>query len=121
MRRRNPGRDCSELVNPDADPRIGHSIRPCPPPPALADGNAWKRRYGESRSLNPIGKAIHIVVLIQLAHFIGGAIAPALVAFIRTLVMLEICRLVGRHFGMVETVGRDPGEVAGAPGSAATR
>ena len=71
------------------------------------------RRYGESMRLDPIRRAMHILLLINIAHFAGGAIAPALVALIRTVIVLEGLRLIARHFGLIEVI--DTGQTAARP------
>ena len=72
------------------------------------DGRAWLdemlalyRRYGEGMGRDPILQAIYILLLIQIAH-LGGSLAGDLVVVVRTLVVLEVIRWVGRRFGMIE-------------------
>jgi hypothetical protein len=69
------------------------------------------RRYGESRFRDPVRHAIHIVLLIQFVHF-GGGLAAQTVIVLRTLVMLEVLRWLGRRAGLLEiapVAGSGPG------------
>jgi hypothetical protein len=61
------------------------------------------RRYGEGTALDPVRRAIHIVLLVQFVHF-GGGLAPQTVAVLRILVVLELLRWLGRRTGLLSTV-----------------
>lgn len=61
------------------------------------------RRYGEGEALDPIRHAIHVVLLVQFVHF-GGGLAAQAVSVLRTLVLLEVLRWVGRRAGMLEVL-----------------
>jgi hypothetical protein len=58
------------------------------------------RRYGEAAGLDPVRRAVHIVLLVQFVHF-GGGLATMLVSVTRIIVALEIYRWIGRRMGMV--------------------
>lgn len=68
------------------------------------------RRYGETVGVDPVRRAIHVVLLIQFAHF-GGGLAGQSASMLRTLVLLEVLRWIGRRAGWVEVVSH-----ASAPG-----
>lgn len=73
----------------------------------------YYRRYGEVEQLDPIRRAIHMVLLIQFLHFEAGIAAPT-VLLIRTLVVLELYRFVCRRFGLISV---RPAQVpGGTPG-----
>jgi hypothetical protein len=82
------------------------------------------RRYGEGTGLDPVRRAIHIVLLVQFAHF-GGGLAPQTVAVLRILVVLELLRWLGRRTGVLSTVplngagATGAGQAAGAAATAA--
>ena len=57
-------------------------------------------RYAESQTFDPVRKAVHILVIVLLAH-IGGSLAPMLVAFIRILLLLAFLRWIGRRTGLL--------------------
>jgi hypothetical protein len=59
------------------------------------------RRYGEAEGVDPIRRAIYILLLIELVHF-GGSLAPQTASLVRTAIMLEVFRLLSRHLGWVE-------------------
>jgi hypothetical protein len=61
------------------------------------------RRYGEAVGLDPIRRAIHIVLLIHFVHF-GGGLAAQCVSVFRIVVMLEVLRWLGRRAGLIERV-----------------
>jgi len=61
------------------------------------------RRYGEGTALDPVRHAIHVVLLVQFVHF-GGGLAAQAVSVLRTLVLLETLRWVGRRAGMLEVL-----------------
>jgi hypothetical protein len=61
------------------------------------------RRYAEAAGLDPVRRAIHVVLLIQFVHF-GGGLAGQGAAILRTLVLLEAYRWIGRRAGWVEIV-----------------
>jgi hypothetical protein len=63
------------------------------------------RRYGEGQ-VDPIRRAIHILLIIQIAH-LGASMAGDLVVMVRTLIVLEGLRWLSRHFGWLEVVDRD--------------
>jgi len=58
------------------------------------------RRYGWSAECDPVRQAIHVVLLVQFAHFEGG-LAPQTVGVIRALLLLEGYLLLSRHFGLL--------------------
>ena len=58
------------------------------------------RRYAESETFDPVRKAVHILVIVMLAH-IGGSLAPMLVGFVRALMMLAFLRWIGRRTGLL--------------------
>ncbi len=63
----------------------------------------YYRTYGEAPDLDPIRRAIHLVLLIQILEFESG-IAFTLVIIIRTLMVIEVYRFLGRRFGLVQRV-----------------
>jgi len=63
------------------------------------------RRYGEAPGLDPVRRAVHVVLLIQFVHF-GGGLAGQIAAVLRTLVLLEAYRWLGRRVGWLENVPR---------------
>ncbi len=60
------------------------------------------RRYCSSTGLDPVRRAIYMLLLIQFVHF-GGGIAGQSVALIRTLIILEAFAWVFRRLGMIQT------------------
>jgi hypothetical protein len=58
------------------------------------------RRYGEGDGVDPIRRAVHIVLLIQFAHF-GGGLAAQSVMVLRTLLLIEGYRWLARQAGMI--------------------
>jgi len=70
------------------------------------------RRYGEGETLDPVRRAIHIMLLIQIAHL--GWIASAVVMVTRTLILLELLCWAGRHYGFLES-GTKPAATVSAP------
>jgi hypothetical protein len=58
------------------------------------------RRYGAGNRLDPIRRATHIVLLIQLIHF-GGGIAGQGVLVIRTLILIEAFLWFARRTGLI--------------------
>ncbi|MCP3978810.1 MAG: hypothetical protein GY716_05700 [bacterium] len=54
------------------------------------------RRYGEAEALDPVRRAVHILVLIQFGHF-GGGLVHGSVTLIRTLILLEAYFWVARR------------------------
>ncbi len=58
------------------------------------------RRYAESETFDPVRKAVHILVIVLLAH-IGGSLAPMLVGFVRILLLLAFLRWIGRRTGLL--------------------
>lgn len=56
------------------------------------------RRYVVLRPGDPVMQAIHIVLLIQFAHF-GGGLAAQVASMVRTLLVLEIFCWLGRQAG----------------------
>jgi hypothetical protein len=69
------------------------------------------RRYGEGDTLDPVRRAVHIMLLIQVAHL--GWLATSLVMVSRTLILLELLFWAGRHYGFLEG-----GTKSAAPASA---
>ncbi len=59
---------------------------------------ALYRRYAEGEALDPVNRAVHILVIVMLAHH-GGSLAPMLVAFVRILLLLAFLRWLGRRTG----------------------
>ena len=66
------------------------------------------RRYGEAVGLDPVRRAIHVVLLIQFAHF-GGGFAGQGAAMLRTLILLEAYRWIGRRAGWLRVIPRGTG------------
>lgn len=60
------------------------------------------RRYAEGPRLDPVRTAVHILVIVMLAH-IGGSLAPMLVGFVRMLILLAVLRWLGRQTGLLVT------------------
>lgn len=58
------------------------------------------RRYAEFEELDPVHRAIHLVLIAQWVHF-GGGLAAQTVAVMRTLLMIEIYIIVARQFGLL--------------------
>jgi hypothetical protein len=58
------------------------------------------RRYGEALALDPVRRAIHIVLLIQFAHF-GGGLAAQAVGVLRIMIVLEAYRWISRQAGLI--------------------
>ena len=77
------------------------------------------RRYGEGRALDPVRRAIHIVLLVQFVHF-GGGLAPQTVAVLRILVVLELLRWLGRRTGVLTRVPVDGVETDTSPAAVAS-
>jgi len=67
----------------------------------------YYRRYAESAGLDPVRRAIHVALLVQVLHFEAGIAGPAVVV-IRTLLVLEAYRMLSRRFHLVEPVRRVP-------------
>jgi hypothetical protein len=61
------------------------------------------RRYGEADSLDPVRRAIHIVLLIQFAHF-GGGLAAQAVGVFRIMIVLEAYRWLSRRAELLEMI-----------------
>jgi hypothetical protein len=61
------------------------------------------RRYGEAESLDPVRRAIHIILLIQFAHF-GGGLAAQAVGVIRIMIVLEAYRWISRRASLLEVI-----------------
>jgi hypothetical protein len=59
------------------------------------------RRYGEGLTLDPVRRAIHIVLMIQFVHF-GGGLAAQAVSVLRIMLVLEIYRWISRQSGLLE-------------------
>jgi len=68
----------------------------------------YYRHYGESTDLDPIRRAVHMLLLIQFLHFEAGIAQPS-VMVIRTLIVLEAYRFVARRFGLTRRI---PGSAA---------
>jgi hypothetical protein len=66
------------------------------------------RHYAEGNDLDPIRRAVHLLLLIQFLRFEAGIVQPS-VTMIRTLLVLEIYRFVARRFGLTK---RLPGSAA---------
>jgi hypothetical protein len=62
------------------------------------------RRYGEGPALDPVRKAIYIVVLVALVHY-GGGIAGQTVMTVRTVLILELFCFVARRMGLLRVEG----------------
>ena len=58
------------------------------------------RIYGEGKEMDPVRLAVHILILIQLAHF-GGSIAIDAVILLRMVVILAVVRWLGRRFDLL--------------------
>jgi hypothetical protein len=58
------------------------------------------RRYGQAAGLDPVRRAIHIVILIQFVHF-GGGLAAQVILLIRTLILLEAFLWIARRAGLI--------------------
>jgi len=71
------------------------------------------RRYGEGQ-VDPIRRAIHILLVIQIAH-LGASMAGDLVVMLRTLIVLEGLRWLSRRFGWVEVVDREANDPTSGP------
>ena len=65
------------------------------------------RRYGESTNLDPVNRAIQIVLLVQIVHW-GGGLAAELAGMLRTLLMFEGYRMLGSYFGLLKRVPAFP-------------
>jgi hypothetical protein len=78
---------------------------------------ALYRRYGEGDTLDPVRRAVQIMLLINIVHL--GWIASAIVVTIRTLILLELLCWAGRHYGFLESGSRpaaaESAPVAGSP------
>jgi hypothetical protein len=61
------------------------------------------RRYGEGTVMDPVKRAIHIVLLVQFVHF-GGGLAGQLVTVVRSLVLIEAMCWLGRRAGFLALV-----------------
>ncbi len=61
------------------------------------------RRYASSAGLDPVRRAIYMLLLIQFIHF-GGGLAGQSVGLIRTLILLEVFCWAGRRLGLIRTV-----------------
>lgn len=61
------------------------------------------RRYGEASTLDPVRRAVHIVLLIQFAHF-GGGLAAQAVGVIRIMIVLEAYRWISRRAELLEMI-----------------
>jgi hypothetical protein len=59
------------------------------------------RRFAETDSLDPISRAIYIVMLLNLLRFEAGIAVP-LTILVRTLVILVVYRWCARYFGLIE-------------------
>lgn len=56
------------------------------------------RRYGESQALDPLRRALYLLLLLSLLHF-DAAVASALVNLVRIILAVEALRWVGRTYG----------------------
>lgn len=65
------------------------------------------RRYAGSAGLDPVRRAIYMLLLVQFAHF-GGGIAGQSVGLIRTLIILEVFAWVCRRMGLIRTTPVEP-------------
>jgi hypothetical protein len=61
------------------------------------------RRYAGSVGLDPVRRAIYMLLLIQFVHF-GGGIAGQAVGLIRTLILLEVFCWVCRRLGLIQSI-----------------
>lgn len=59
------------------------------------------RRYGEADGADPVRRAIHIVLLVQFAHF-GGSLAAQMVTVVRSLILFEAYLWFGQRIGLLE-------------------
>jgi len=64
---------------------------------------ALYRRFGEGLGHDPVRCAIHILILVELAH-LGGSLAATFVSVLRTLIVIAVLRAIGRHFGLLQVV-----------------
>ncbi|MDX1387692.1 MAG: hypothetical protein R3344_00770 [Acidobacteriota bacterium] len=71
------------------------------------------RRWGASATPDPVGKAIHIVLLIQFAH-LGGGLVAGVGGIAKTLAILTVYRWFARRWGLLELRPVAPPEVAAA-------
>jgi hypothetical protein len=60
------------------------------------------RRYAGSAGLDPVRRAIYMLLLIQFVHF-GGGLAAQSVTVIRTLMILEVFCWVCRRLGLIQS------------------
>jgi hypothetical protein len=60
------------------------------------------RRYGEAEGVDPIRRASHVLLLIQLVHF-GGSLSAQTADLVRTLIVLELFCLLSRRLGWIES------------------
>lgn len=77
------------------------------------------RRYGDTPGLDPIRRAIHVLMVFQVIHY--GAIAPGAVGMVRTLILLEAMLWIGLQSGLVQRspVPTDPDGTEAAPAAPA--
>lgn len=73
----------------------------------------YYRTYGESEALDPIRRAMHMLLLIQFLHFEAGVAQPT-VMVIRTLLVLEAYRFAARRFGLIQTTVNEAVPQAGS-------
>jgi hypothetical protein len=60
------------------------------------------RRYAGSSGLDPVRRAIYMLLLVQFVHF-GGGLAAQSVTVIRTLMILEVFCWVCRRLGLIQS------------------
>ena len=70
------------------------------------------RTYGEHATLDPMRAAVHILILVQLAHF-HGSVAFDVIYLLRLLILLGALRWLGRRMELVE-LRDDQGELVKA-------
>ena len=64
-------------------------------------GVRWLYRlYGETSSLDPVRRAVFMLVIIELAHF-GGGFAAEFSGLARTLILLAVIRVLSLRFGLL--------------------
>jgi hypothetical protein len=70
------------------------------------------RRYGEGDTLDPVRRAIHVMLLIEIAHL--GWIASVIVVVTRALILLALLCWAGRQYGFLAS-GTKPAAAMSAP------
>lgn len=72
------------------------------------------RRYAGSAGLDPVRRAIYMLLLIQFVHF-GGGIAGQSVNVVRTLMILEVFCWVCRRLGLIQSAPVGAAEALATP------